>query len=134
MKSIHISILCTLTHVAFGWVGPRKVIGMHALTSSFLNEMKSELFQQQILQLLSSDSIIMIISSNLETKMYWTKNHHTLNYIFLAIVIYSCAEIYSTRPLKKLVALPAYVRMARQFKIVIATMFMVFFRAVENAI
>jgi|688.fasta_scaffold745943_1 hypothetical protein len=134
MSAITLSILLTLAHGAYGWEGPRKLLGIHALTSSFLNEMKKELFQQQLLQLISSDSVIMIISSKLETKMSWSENHHTFNYICLVIIIYSCAEIYSTKPLKKLATIPMFVGMARQFRIVVATMFMVFFRAVENAI
>lgn len=120
--------------IAHGWKGPRKLLGIHALTSSFLTEMKKELFQQQLLQLVSSDSVVMIISSKLETKMAWTENHHTFNYICLAIVIYCCAEIYSSKPLKKLATISTFVGMERQFKIIVATTFMVFFRAVENAI
>ena len=126
-------IFFTLLQIADGF-GPRKLLEIHALTSSFLNELKKEIFQQQLLQLVSSDSVVMIVSSNLETKMSWTENHHTFNYICLAILIYSCAEIYSTTSLKKLVTIPTFVMMERRSRIVITTMFMVFFRAVENAI
>ena len=134
MTATQILVLFTLAHVAYGWDGPRKLIGVHALTSAFLNEFKNELLQQQLLNLISSDSVIMIISSKIETQLSWTENHHTLNYACLAIVIYSCAEIYSTKPLKKLATIPSFVAMSRKFRIILATVFMVFFRSVENAI
>ena len=117
-----------------GWEGPRKLLGIHALTSSFLNELKKELFQQQLIQFVSSDFVVMIISSKLETKITWAEHHHVFQYILLATVIYSFAEIYSQKPLNKLSTIPSFVGMERQIKIIVATVFAVFFRAVENAI
>lgn len=122
-----------LFHIGYSWEGPRKLLGVHALTSSILNELKKELFQQQLIQLVSSDFIV-IISSKLETKMSWAENHHVFQYILLAIVIYSFAEIYSQKPLNKLSTIPTFVGMERHIKIIVATVFAVFFRAVENAI
>jgi len=123
-----------LLHIGHGWEGPRKLLGIHALTSSFLNELKKELFQQQMIQFVSSDFVVMIISNKLETKICWAENHHVFQYVLLAIVIYSLAEMYSTKPLNKLATIPTFVGMERQIKIIVATMFAVFFRAVENAI
>ena len=133
MSSSSLVFVSLLLHIAHGWEGPRKLLGVHALTSSVLNELKKELFQQQLIQLVSSDFIV-IISSKLETKISWAEKHHVFQYVLLAIVIYSFAEIYSQKPLNKLSTIPTFVGMERHIKIIVATVFAVFFRVVENAI
>jgi hypothetical protein len=109
----------------------RKLLGIHAITSSTVNEIRDEVFRQQLDHLISSPSILFNFSETLES---WNQDNHLLYSIIGICSVCLMTEIYTRTYLKKLVDIPQYVSLRRNFRIGIVTFLCIFFRSVDNVI
>jgi hypothetical protein len=109
----------------------RKLLGIHAITSSTVNEIRDEVFRQQLDNLFSSPSILFHFSETVDS---WNQDNHLLYSIIGTGSICLMTEIYTRTYLKKLVDIPQYVSLRRNFRIGVATFLCIFFRSVDNVI
>ena len=109
----------------------RKLLGIHAITSSTVNEIRDEVFRQQLDHLISSPSILFNFSETVES---WNQDNHLLFSIIGICSVCLMTEIYTRTYLKKLVDIPQYVSLRRNFRIGFVTFLCIFFRSVDNVI
>ena len=109
----------------------RRLLGIHAFTSSASKEIRDEVFQQQLGNLVSSDSILFNFSETIDS---WTRDNHLLYSVVGFCTVIGIVELYNKTSLNKLLDIPEYVSLRRSFRIGFVIFLCIFFRSVDNAI